>query len=589
MSLTRRAMLREALPWLLVLWLALALLDGARQTSVTVDEFAHLPAGLAYWSTGTFSVYRHNPPLLRLLAAAPVALAGVEAPSSEAALHRWHLGTLFMRAQAERYHEIFLRARSVVVGLTCATAVLLFAVARRALGFGPGLVALLLFCFSPTVLAHGGLVTTDAGFGLAFLATCVAGAAFLRRPGWSRTLGLGLLLGLAQLTKFTALLLLPILVLAVLLLPELARRLGEGERFGWLRLPAGARVLRLGTVLLLAWLVLDAGYLFQGVGLPLSAHALTHPLLRSLADSPLGGLPFPLPADYVLGFDAQYREASGKFAVYLLGELGTGGWWTYYPLALLFKLPLPFFVLAAVLVGALLLGRIRPTSLLVGCLVVPGFALACFVLLTNIDIGVRYLLFLLPFGHLAVAHVARPPVSDRIRALLAVCLGWYCISSAATHPHYLGYFSELCGRTAGGHRCLADSNLDWGQDLVHLRRYLAQRGLSSVALSHFGLVDPAVYGIPHHPPGPAPERDVVVVSVNHLLGIHPWGRPDHLEAYRGREPSARVGASLWVFDPEPAPAARPAVQRGSARSEAKPRGVREPAALPPAGPAVQPP
>jgi hypothetical protein len=91
MSLTRRAALREALPWLLVLWLALALLDGARQTSVTVDEFAHLPAGLAYWSTGTFSVYRHNPPLLRLLAAAPVALAGVEAPSSEAALHRWHL------------------------------------------------------------------------------------------------------------------------------------------------------------------------------------------------------------------------------------------------------------------------------------------------------------------------------------------------------------------------------------------------------------------------------------------------------------------------------------------------------------------
>src|SRR5262249_13940399 len=44
----------------------------------TVDEVVHLPAGITYWQKGTFRLYHHNPPLVKLVAALPVIWAGPE-------------------------------------------------------------------------------------------------------------------------------------------------------------------------------------------------------------------------------------------------------------------------------------------------------------------------------------------------------------------------------------------------------------------------------------------------------------------------------------------------------------------------------
>lgn len=540
--------LRLLLPALLLAWLAGALMDGALRNSVTVDEFAHLPAGLVYWRTGNFGVYRHNPPLLRLLAAAPLAAAGIEAPDAGPRWNRWRVGKLFQQSVGERYHQVFIPARMVIIVLTLLTALLLFAATRRALGWEAGLVALALFCFNPVVLAHGALVTTDAGFGLAFFAACVAGVYFFRRPSWGRSLLLGVLLGLALLTKFTALLLLPILLLAAVTLPWLASRLHETDGLGWLDLAWRQRWLRLAASLLVAILVLDTGYLFQGVGQPIAAYPLSHPLLRALAVSPLGLLPCPLPVEYMLGFEDQYFEASGKFAVYLLGHITTGGWWYYYPLGLLFKLPLMFHLLLAVLLGALLLRKLPLSLLLIGSLAVPAFSLVAFLLFTNIDIGVRYLLFLIPFACVAIAHLAKQQLARNRKVLLGVCLAVYAGGVILIHPHYIAYFSEVCGGSERGHQFLADSNLDWGQDLLRLRRFMQENNIPSVAISHFGLVDPKVYGIDCEPLTKPDGPGTVVISVNHLLGIDPWGQAAGVGPYRGREPRARVGYSLWVFD-----------------------------------------
>ena len=523
-------------------------MDGALRNSVTVDEFAHLPAGLVFWRTGEFAVYHHNPPLLRLLAAAPLAAAGVAAPDASSDTDRWRAGFEFQRSLGERYHRTFIPARAVIAALTLLTALLLFAVTRRALGWSAGAVALALFCFNPVVLAHGALVTTDAGFGLAFFASCVTGAFFFRRPTWWRCLALGAVLGGALLTKFTALLLVPLLFLAALSLRWLASKLGEQDGFGWLRLTRWQRWSRVAATLLVALLVLNAGYLFQGVGKPLAVYPMTQPLLHALAASPIGSLPCPLPAEYLLGFDDQYRESSGEFPVYLMGHLTTEGWWYYYPLALLFKLPLMFHVLLAAVFGALALRKLSWSVLLAGCIAVPVVSLLAFMTITNIDIGVRYLLFLIPFACLAIAHLATPQLSQRLTVLLVICLAYYGGGVMLSHPDYIAYFSEICGGPARGHLYLADSNLDWGQDLLRLRSYMEKNHIPSVAISHFGLVDPVVYGIDYVPLSDPKGPDTVVISANLLLGIDPWGQAEGVARYRGREPRARVGYSLWVFD-----------------------------------------
>ena len=549
MTAARGAGWRRAAPALPIAVLAALLIHTGLETSVTADEFAHLPSGLAYWQTGDFSIYNQSPPLLRLLAAGPVALAGVEAPLEGGPLERWHLGERFQIAHAAAYHEIFLAARLVVVILTCTLAALLFWAGSRAIGPGGAWLAAGLFAVCPTVLAHGGLVTTDAGFALAFFGTCAAAARLFARPSWLAALGLGVVLGLAQLTKFTALLLYPMLLLFAAALPHVAGWLAGGEALGWVATRPAQRARFVAGALLVSVLILNAGYGFQGTGRALASHEFTHPLLRGVAGTPLGWLPFPLPEQFLIGFDDQYREASSHFSVYLLGETRRGGWPQYYLVTLFLKLPLPLFLLLGALGVLLIRGRIPLTPVLAGSLAVVAVGFALFAAITDIDLGVRYLLFLLPFLHLAVAHLALPPVSRVRQALLGFGFGWFAISSLLNHPQYLAYFSEAVGGPRQGHRYLADSNLDWGQDLIRLRRFMDAQGLTRVALSNFGLVDPAVYGIAWDPLPAAsePAPPVAVVSVNHLLGIHPWGKPPGVERYRGRAPDARVGWSLWVF------------------------------------------
>lgn len=530
---------------LLVTALAAMLYSGARENSVTVDEMAHLPAGLVYLTSGRFATYHHNPPLVRMLAAIPVTAAGIAVPAAADIDDRWRLGMAFQRALGSSYHAVFLRSRMVIAAITCATAMLLFAASRRASGDAVALVALTLFCFSPTVLAHGALVTTDAGFMLAFLATVCSTVAAIRAPTWRRSLGLGTVLGLAQLTKFTALLLYPV-VIAIAVLATLPR---DGWAQPWARLAGRARVARMVVVVALSLLWLNAGYLFQGSGLSLAQYRLGDSRLAALAASPLGSVPLPLPGDYILGFDAQAQEASGRFEVYLGGQRSRAGWWYYYPLALLYKEPAPLFVLLAAVVGLGAARRLPLSAVLMGSSAITVACFVAFVAGTNVDLGVRYLLFLLPLLHFIAAHVASPPFTRGRRLVVGACLAWYAASSLRAYPDYLSYFSEAVGGVERGHEYLADSNLDWGQDLLRLRAWMAERGVESVALSHYGLVDPGSYGIAYEPLGPSPVSDRVVISANHLLGIDPWaGGAMYVAPYRDLVPRERIGATLWVFD-----------------------------------------
>ena len=135
------------------------------------------------------------------------------------------------------------------------------------------------------------------------------------------------------------------------------------------------------------------------------------------------------------------------------------------------------------------------------------------------------------------------------------------------HPHYLSYFNPIAGGPANGYRVLIDSNVDWGQDLLRLRGWMSDTGVSRVRLGWFGTADPGYYAILHEPlPGlgrdaffrlwwdvpfdPAqPEPGVYAISATSL-----WEtplRPEEKRVYawfRARQPSARVGFSILIYD-----------------------------------------
>ena len=243
------------------------------QENPTIDEVVHLPAGVTYWQKGTFRLYHHNPPLVKLVAALPVVLSGAQtAPIYESSSWKSRepeqatIAHLFARENAARYFELFALARLLMPLFSLIGGLVVFAWSRRLYGNWGGLLSLALWVFCPNVLAHSRLITSDAGSAaIGVLATYVFWT-YLKKPTWLLAVASGVLLGLAQLTKFSLLLLYA--VWPFLWLVHLAAR---GPPREWL-----ARVCRGSahglTIVAISVLTIDAGYLFEGVGKPLGQY-----------------------------------------------------------------------------------------------------------------------------------------------------------------------------------------------------------------------------------------------------------------------------------------------------------------------------
>lgn len=178
------------------------------RNSPTLDEVAHLPAGLSHWTFGRFDLYRVNPPLVRMVATIPVLLADPETDwsgyyDSPYSRSEFGVGRQFITTNGYRSFWYFTLARWACIPLSLLGGWFCFLWGRALYGTGAGLLALTLWCFSPNILGNAGMMTPDAGaaaFGV------MAGYAFwcwLRRPNWGAACLAGLALGAAELTKTT--------------------------------------------------------------------------------------------------------------------------------------------------------------------------------------------------------------------------------------------------------------------------------------------------------------------------------------------------------------------------------------------------
>ena len=129
-------------------------------------------------------------------------------------------------------------------------------------------------------------------------------------------------------------------------------------------------------------------------------------------------------------------------------------------------------------------------------------------------------------------------------------------------------FNELAGGPDNGYHFLVDSNLDWGQSLVDLKAFLDQHGVSQANVSQYTYTDPAWYGIaynalaPMHSAPPVfpsrfdPAPGVYVIGATTLQGVM-MAEPDNYEWFRHRQPTAKLGHALFVYDVQPRAKFRP--------------------------------
>ncbi|MBN2490575.1 MAG: glycosyltransferase family 39 protein [Planctomycetes bacterium] len=410
--------------------------------------------------------------------------------------------------------------------------------ARALYGHRAGLFALFLYVFSPNLLAHSRWITTDLYAAFTITLALFSFWRFLDRGGARRAVLAGAALGLAQLSKHTAILLYPLLLLIAVVryAPHVTGALKQRQVRALARMGAGC--LKWGALILLVSLVvINAGYLFHGTGAPLDAYTFRSDLFRELQSRVgfLGGIALPVPRPFLEGLDwTRDNDVTGKGRgpSYLLGETRRGRFDGYYLVVLLYKIPIP----VSLLVGLALVRYVRRRRTFrfsrdEVCLILPAaFFVTYLNFFSSAQLGIRHLLMVLPLLHVLCGSLLRDgtAVGRRLRWAIGMLACYLVVSVMSYYPHFLSYFNELVLDRKMAYRVLADSNLDWGQNEKYAFEYVRRHP-----------------GTHLNPKIPFPGR--ALISANILLGIEkPAEYPHNWWLRQNLQPVAHVAYSYLV-------------------------------------------
>ncbi|KPJ59371.1 MAG: hypothetical protein AMJ46_11590 [Latescibacteria bacterium DG_63] len=554
--------------------LGLVFLQGlllGREDSPTYDEPNHVTSGYSYLKTGDFRMSLAQPPVGRMFLALPLLAMRLDLPvgnESWRTADDWTFAREFLFHSGNDADRIMFWARFQVLLLWALLGLVVFAWSRRLFGLRAGYFSLLLYVFSPNILAHGRLATMEIPFAcLAFISAYFFWR-LLEKPSARFVITSGVFVGLALSAKYSGLVLVFSFLISAVVWDRYrkavwtdAAKVGDTRPQGSLALsddpdlPAddaavsakdagnagsagvpygtGYNGLSLrGTVgFTIAVLVIGGVIALLSSG-PGMRPVLDYPAVQAkldkfgeegvfvfesdradeLAQRLASSLPLPR---YVVGILFNHFHFKRGHPAYLAGEWKSGGWWYYFPIAFVLKVPLSLIILLAFAFFVRLRSRLPLSSAEIVLVCVPVVSLLWSMGFVRLNIGFRHILFVLPFVHVLLGQVVSSyqgekrsgpfrgsdytKLSGLGKLVPVLLLVWYCLASVSVSPHHLAYFNELAGGPRGGVNWLVDSNLDWGQDLKRLRRYVEENGITSLRLLYFGTGEPAYYGIQFEP------------------------------------------------------------------------------------------
>ena len=552
--------------------------DCARQWTPTHDEFWHLPIGLRIWKTGRFDEDVINPPLVRVWAAIPLVIGGAISDADGTRQDFGSIAKSFWTANIEKARLWFFLGRLMIIPCAALTGLVIATWTRAWYGDRAAIVAVLLWACCPTALANSAIVTHDLPLTAAWLLTLYMLVRFAEKPCWRRSLQFGAALGIAILTKVTAIILIPLCVVLWFVLrvkssnstsmnvPLAERQTRDAELTTvpkWMVLTA-----QFVAAFGLSILLINVCYLFRGTGGTIASLIFNSPLMNSVQQSLswLGWLPVPFPTDFIAAFDRLAQDLNQSHPVYLNNTWSSQPFKWYYAAALAYKLPLStIFLILFSFVGLLWPrpgseDRRRGLFLLIAAVTLPILASR-----SANQIGIRYILPTFPVLFIFAGQAARwltmPKIPTVFNGLVRRVVWAFVIAAPLSlrfHPHHLAYFNAVAGGPDNGGWHLVDSNIDWGQDLYGLRDYLVQHKISDIGLAYYGTVLPSSIGInAHDPPFQKPRPGWYAISVNFVHGRpHVFGNHEgasvrigmgELAYFRFFTPVTSIGYSINVY------------------------------------------
>lgn len=567
--------------WIVILLLSVCVVLSGRaiiDKSATFDESMLVITGYSYWKTGDFRMDPNNPPLAKLIVSVPLLFTNFATDKwshyvtnsswQEKDSYRFAQETLYPNTPDEsgNYKDDIniILARIPNLILAVLLGFVLWYCSRKWWGDIAGVATLGFYVFCPNILAYSSLATTDLPLTVFFFLSALTIFNLLQDATnkWPPYVGRGFSLTNSNLkwfglcvislffalgTKSSAMIILPVSFLYSCILLYKKKSLSE------LKKPL--------MFLIFVWvIVLIVIFVFP-----------------------------PMRKSFVQSLDMRWFQLwQGQHPTFLAGQYSLTGWWYYFLVALFVKTPLPVLVLfisSIIYFCEIMIVSTSPQPSPVKgegqddkiiqkfwfCII----PILCFFIVGAVSkkqIGLRYILPIYPFIYLLIGHISTKlwtnlfPMGEKIKVsgnitkiLVSVLLLWQVAGTISVSPHYLAYFNELAGGSNNGYKLLVDSNLDWGQDLKGLAKYLREQNNPELVLSYFGTVPPDYYGIKAQDLGSQPTlrascinsikpvRELLAVSATNLQGVYYRDHKtfDWLKKYK---PITKIGYSIFVYD-----------------------------------------
>ncbi len=514
---------------------------AARTDSAITDELAHIPAGYSYVRYLDYRLNPEHPPLLKALAGLPLLPMHLNFPTDKQSWTtdingQWTAGTQFLYEEGNNANSIIRASRIAPILLTLATIIALYYFAKKSLGHYWALIPTFLFAFSPNILAHGHYVTTDIAATFGSILALWAYSAFLKNPSATRLCIAGIAFGIAQVCKFSAVLLIP--TFGVMAAAWWIAQLYQ-QKFPLIQDKVGSALLLIvrttaigviGVALVIFPLyalftlhypqekqLSDTQTILASFGDGPTPQGQMCKANRCLADATIWATKHPLTrplAQYMLGVLMVTQRAAGGNTNYFEGIVSASGSRTYFPTVYALKETLPTLAIIAIALMIAIYKKITTTRqegiknaferILTYAARCPEYTISilfitiywAYSMKSPLNIGFRHIIPTTPFFYLLAIGTWRTWVTpkqinrgstmlDSIKIVLTTLVGsyikallltvlcvWALFETMQASPYFLSYFNQLGGGTQAGYRSVTDSNYDWGQDMLRMQEFL---------------------------------------------------------------------------------------------------------------------
>jgi hypothetical protein len=497
----------------------------------TYDEAVHVSSGYSYWVTGEYrmNIFDH-PPLAELIESFPLLFLKLKFPYEHISWReklQYPFGDIFTYHNTVSADVIIFLSRIPVLILSSILGYIIYLWAKEIYNStATPLILLTLYCFCPEIISHGALATTDFPYTFFLVLTLFFFTQYYLKPSTKKILLVGLCTGLTLAAKFSGIIIIPLLIFYFIFFSP----------------KKGAKLHHIFIFLVSSVVALSLCYRFYA---------------------------FPL---YFEGITYTFSDIQTRGrASFLFGKHSTSGWFYYFPLAFLVKTPislLVFFILSFYYFTTMKQKNLQLQVIFYAIVII--FLAACF---TKLNIGIRHILPVYPltilFSGISINRLANSIYQNRtarhyvnFKTVLLILLVLLQITSVARNaPHYLSYFNELVGGGKKGYKYLVDSNLDWGQDLKLLKKFLKKENVEEIYFSYFGAADPGYYGIKYINLGfisnierpdiatnlPTGKKDLLVVSATNLQCTYYLDKTI-FNWLKNKRPYKVIGNTLFVYD-----------------------------------------